>query len=262
MILPRDHHKPTLVNAQATYYPHMVSVYIPNDPILRNPSSSTGKIASESQDSKNKETNAERSIRRTRKTINDYVLCNNFELFATFTFAKNRQDIKQKRQQMSDWIRNQRKRNGKFSYIIVPEFHKDKESLHFHALISGYFGSIKKSINPKTGKHLIQGGQQVYYFPEYTLGFTNVKAVSASLEDKAKVAYYIQKYITKDMPEFYGRKRYWASKNLQLPKIEDNPAEWYKHIKPDWEVELEHGKLLRFNAGSNPLIDLYLEAKS
>lgn len=260
-------HQPSIaIEAQATYYPHMVSVYIPKNPFYKLPETdSNGKASGFYSDEDHEfisssETNQERSIRRTQKRISDYVLCNLFELFVTFTFGEDRQNIDKKRQQMSDWLRNQRKRNGKFDYLIIPELHKDGESLHFHALFYGYLGLIEKAINPKTGELITQNKRPVYVLPEYTLGFTNAKAISSSAADQTRVACYIKKYITKDMPTFKNRQRYWASKNLRLPKIEYNPEKWYEVVKPDWEMETENGRILRFNAGSHPLIDIYLEA--
>jgi hypothetical protein len=269
-IHPNPYQPSTLIEAQATYYPHLISIFIPNHPFHRKPITDAkdyhirlleheDDLESNSTPNR-KETDTERSLRRTKKQISDYVLCNRFELFATFTFAKNRQDIKEKRSQMSHWLKNQRKRNGKFQYLIVPEFHKDQKSLHFHALFYGYLGNIRKAINPKTHQPIFQSGQPIYTLPEYTLGFTNAKTIAGTPEDQAKIASYIKKYITKDMPTFPGKKRYWPSNNLKVPKIEDNPEKWYELVKPDWQIETEHGRFLRFNVGSHPIVDMYWEA--
>lgn len=254
-----------VVKAQASYYPGMVSVYIPKDPIIRRPegssrsSSTYGKLENDAE-AFSGETNAERSMRRTKKMISDYILCNKFDMFITLTFADNRNDIVEKRKQMRDWLKNQRNKFGKFQYLIISEFHKDKESIHFHALFSGYAGRVDQAINPKTKKPLFQRGKQVYTLPGYTLGFTNVKLLGDSDEDSAKVAFYVKKYITKDIPQSIGKQRYWVSKGLALPEIEDNPEEWYRHVKPDWETETPNGKIMRFNYGTSPLSDMFIEA--
>lgn len=62
------------------------------------------------------------------------------------------------------------------------------------------------------------------------------------------------------MPTFKNKQRYWASKKLKLPTIQDNPGKWYEVIKPDWEFENDNGKILRFKAGTHPLVDMFLEA--
>lgn len=255
-----------LIEAQATYYPDMVSVYIPKNRILRKPETDSnmlgGSIIKEEDDSDatSDESNIERSIRRTKKRISDYVLCNPFDMFATFTFANDRQNQDRIRQQMKDWLKNQRNRNGRFQYLFVPEYHKDGESLHFHALLLNYSGTVEKAINPKTDQPLVQKGKQVYTLSGYRLGFSNVKLLGETAEDRSKVAAYIKKYITKDIPIIYAKQRYWASKGLVLPQIEDNPQHWYKHVKPDWEIETPNGKIMRFNYKTHELTDIYIDA--
>ena len=139
-----------LIEATATYYPGMIQIYIPKEPMVRGSlrlQTPLGKIYHEDQDEK--ETSIERSLRRSAKRISDYVLCNHFDMFVTFTIKEDRQNIERSKQKVIDWLKNQRKRNGKFRYIVVPEFHKDGKSLHFHALIGGFTGKIERAINPK-----------------------------------------------------------------------------------------------------------------
>jgi len=251
-----------VVRAKATYYPTFVRVFIPNTPYMKDPegfekSATPGMLLKLSVDEQY-ETDVERSIRRTRKRIKDYVLCNEFDLFATFTFRDDRYDIGHCKTRMAGWLKNQRARTGKFCYLIVSEFHKDK-ALHFHALLGGYMGRVEPSINPKTGDQLSQGRHLVYELPSYTLGFTNVKKIEPDKDSQTKVGFYIQKYITKDMPLFFGKNRYWASKGLALPTEEDNPQEWYKHIEPTRHYVNDHGTILEFDKNTNPLTDMFLE---
>lgn len=246
------------VFAMATYYPNKIRVFIPTMPFScedRGVNSNACDIASE--DILKDDSNLERSLRRTKKCISDYILCNPFELFITFTFAKNRQNVDEKRAQMATWLKNQRKRNGKFDYLIVPEFHKDKLSLHFHALFYGYCGRIERAINPKTNKLIVQNGQKIYTLPEYTLGFSNAKQIIQSEESANRVAHYVKKYITKDMPTFFNKQRYWVSKGLKLPKVQYNPEPWFRNFKPNWEIENDFGRIMEFNIGANPIIDAY-----
>ncbi len=153
------------------------------------------------------------SIRRTKKEIADITLCNNFELFATFTFAADRQNVDKCKSKMSKWLKNQRELHGKFSYLIVPEFHKDGKSLHYHALLKNYKGKLNFS-------GVTQNNKKVYHIKSYRLGFTNV----THIQDINKVAHYIRKYVTKDMPKFPGKKRYWCSTGLTRPIVTTNPS--------------------------------------
>lgn len=234
------------VSAVATYYPDFTKVYIPNIPYhkLKPGFEFREQVAKSDRDPID---DSDRSIRRTKKTVKDYVLCNRFELFATFTFATNRQDIDHCKRRMNNWLKNQKKRRGGFDYLIVPELHSDKTSLHFHALIRGYNGKIEVAINPKTGKPVIKGKTTFYTLPGYTLGFTNVKIIDYSNSGHLKLARYVSKYITKDMPLFAQKNRYWGSHGLKLPEKEDNPADWYKAVVPYKTINLDHGKLLFFH---------------
>lgn len=215
------------VKSIATHFPEFIRVYTPFIPIRKLDKSYTPlrpllKSKRDSSSTSN-EDNIERSLRRTKQTIQYYVLCNSFELFATFTIKADRQNIPHSKQKIMNWLKNQRNRHGRFTYLVVPEFHKDGRSLHFHALIRGYKGKLKKASNPKTGKVLKQKGRIVYQFVGYRSGFNNVVKIGKDFESQAKVGSYIRKYITKEMPLVFGQNRYFASHDLKRPRIEENP---------------------------------------
>lgn len=155
------------------------------------------------------EENAERSLRRTQKELQDLVDCNNFEWFGTFTFdpAKiDRHDEKAVKKAMSVWLNNQRRHSPDMIYILVPERHKDG-AIHFHALLGNYNGKMADS-GSKWQK------QTIFNVVSYPLGFTNF----TKIRDKAKTANYCRKYITKDMVNTTtNQRRYWRSKNLLKP---------------------------------------------
>lgn len=153
------------------------------------------------------------SIRRTRTRIRDIVVSNDFDLFCTFTFAEDRYDVERCKRKMSRWLKHQSERKGKFAYLIVPEFHKDGKAIHFHALFKGYKGELVD-----TG-HRTKRGQISYVIPSYTLGYST----AIKIDNIEAVGSYIRKYITKDMPVFKGRKRYWCSHGLVRPKKIANP---------------------------------------
>lgn len=266
---PYKQHKITselmiLVRAKETKYPDFVRIYIPRAPYVKRMEGYEPKAKSQKPKITNDdpyETPAEASLRRTRKAIKDYALCNDFDQFATFTFKADRQNVAGSKSKMANWLKNQRNRNGKFRYLIVAEFHKDGESLHFHALIGGYKGKLRPAINPHTGKPIKQkGGKAVYEYPEYKSGFSNVKKLNGNLDTKTKVAYYIQKYITKDMPIFANKNRYWVSKNLNKPVTKENPEQWYRHVPPDRHYMNDYGTFLEFDRGHHPLVDIFMES--
>jgi hypothetical protein len=174
-----------------------------------------------------------RSIRRAKQKVRDLIICNDFELFCTFTIATNRQDIAKSKTKIQNWFKNQRSRKGKICYLAVPEFHpkalkEGREELHFHILIKGFTGELREAINPKNGKSLKRYGRQFYNIPSFTLGFTKVQYMDTTPETKAKISNYVSKYITKDMPQFFGKNRYYASKNLIRPQKIYNPPPWFR----------------------------------
>ncbi len=223
-----------LVRAKATYYPQMATVYVPSKPylVLLPGMVANKKLDRKKRKKKQSEDDLERSIRRAKKAIGDYIKCNRFELFCTFTFKDDRQDIDKCRAKMAGWLKRQRVRQGKFSYLIVAEQHKDG-ALHFHALFKDFTGKLVPAINPHTGKPILRKGKPVYNLTGYTLGHTTVQKISDTAGDHARVAAYIKKYITKNMPLFFGKNRYWCSQKLVAKKVENNPSDWYLKRKPD-----------------------------
>lgn len=166
-----------------------------------------------------------RSRRRSRVNIVDIIMCNEFDMFVTFSFKDDRYDIDLCKKRLMEWIKNQQKIHNKkgykkFSYIMVPEYHADKKAIHFHALLNNYRGKITQSKNPKTGKPVIQKGKMVFNIDSYTLGFTNMTYIV----HKGKTANYVSKYITKDMMNLKGKKRYWYSRDLKKPKVVYNQS--------------------------------------
>lgn len=182
------------------------------------------------------ETPKERSVRRSKQLITDYVLCNTFSQFATFTFATERYDIQKCKDRMIDWLKSQQKIHGKFNYLIVPEYHKD-HALHFHALLNNYKGSITKL--PFKIK-----GRDHYKIDSYRKGISNLQFI----DDNTAVAFYVKKYITKDMPHIPNKRRFWVSKDLIKPTVEYN----LPIPKEDSEVLYRNAYCTVFDSSTTP----------
>ena len=233
------------VHASATYYPYFVRVFIPENPyskLLPGMEPTKKVIRTKNGSIRYLEEDTVRSLRRTKKTITDYVLCNQFDLFATFTIGDDRHNVDRSRARMSDWLKNTQKRSGKFDYLIVPELHKDG-ALHFHGLFKDYSGKLSYSGRKN------RRGQPIWNVKGYRSGFTT--AVKIPPKDNLRVGLYVRKYITKDMPLFFGKNRYWASIGLKLPVVEDNPPDWYLKREPYRKFKGEFGTFLYFTPGTN-----------
>ena len=241
----------------AIYYPGMVKVYVPNVPINKNlPDWELDKATrldfDKAENKTSNETDLERSIRRSKKLVNDYMLCNQFELFGTFTIGVDHYDNNHSKNKLKNWLKNQRDRNGRFKYVVVPELHKDG-AIHFHVVLDNYSGKLKKSRSSKTNKLLHKHGKPVYEFDEYKSGFTEVQYIGQTAEDHAKINNYIRKYIKKDMVTIFGKKRYWASQGLKKPIREDNP-QWYMDIEADDKYTNDYGTIYTYiNLEDKPL---------
>lgn len=215
-------------------YPTMFKIYVYKTPyaISVNAAISLKRKSNDSDDpslsdGQKLETDADRSARRVRTTISDIILCNQFDIFATFTFdpkKSDRSNIGLCKLKMSRWLANQKKSHSPdLQYLIIPEHHKKCadcsiarincphpdmiKPIHFHALMKNYNGSIKDS-----GR--LSKGRKVYNITSYRGGFSTAVMID---ENTPAVASYVKKYITKDMPRFSGKKAYWCSHGLNRP---------------------------------------------
>ena len=237
-----------LVSNVVKVYPDMIQIviYHKDYPVATGQSRSSKKAPK----STSSDDSIHRSIRRTKSTISDIIRCNRFDLWCTFTFDCSkcntgcmnnpcscppdecrRFDVDFCKFRMTSWLHRQQRNDSSFSYIIVPEFHKKcvyclkkdecrhsvtdsrfPRAVHFHAFIK--YASAKLM---DTGKK--KNGKSVYKFRFCNLGFNYVIDISDGDDgDRNAIAQYMQKYITKDMPMFRGKKRYFSSQGLNRPQ--------------------------------------------
>lgn len=164
----------------------------------------------------------ERSVRRSRAVIRDLVVCNEFELFCTFTFSPKKYDrynFNVLKDVMIRWLNNQRRAHSPgLQYLVIPEFHKDG-AIHFHALLKNYRGRLKQG----KGKN-----SNVFNLPSFRGGFTTCSKMDDNHE---AVAQYVSKYITKDLISVFNKNRYFCSKYLKRPIKYHNKMIWLPHFK-------------------------------
>lgn len=161
----------------------------------------------------------ESSCIRAYKSVYDLVHHNasSFQLFGTFTFSPesvDRYDYASCAILMNRYLESLRKKYVDLKYIVIPEKHKDG-AFHFHALFSSDFAPECVFSN-----HVFRRGtvsRCIYNVPSWNYGFTNFSVVFSV----NATANYVMKYIAKDVSLQtvpYGKKRYWASRNLIRPK--------------------------------------------
>lgn len=174
------------------------------------------------------------NLSRARRTIRDYILCNHFDYFCTFTFNSavvDRYDFKACKKKITKLFNHYKDRcSPDFRYIIVPEFHKDG-AVHFHGMVRGIRPQdfvVPKMIykrNRISGElYTVPNTRGYVDWPYYSqkLGFFSCSRV----KNYEKCAVYVSKYITKDLISMeLGQRVFMASQHLQKPELvfdEDN----------------------------------------
>ena len=148
------------------------------------------------------------SISRTKSTIFEYGMCNNWDFFVTLTIDKSkhdRYDLKAYYSKFSQFLRNYNKRhNLNTKYLFIPEKHKDG-AWHMHGFLSGL---------PES--HLIVNHKGYYDWIPYHDRFGYISM--DKIRDKDKTSSYLTKYISKDLSNCVGElnsKMYYCSKGLK-----------------------------------------------
>lgn len=186
------------------------------------------------------------NLNRAKDNIYKLALANKFDYFANITFndSVDRYDYTKIVAKMSKFLNNYKSRkNPNLQYLIVPEKHKDG-AYHFHGLFSGIEPSeLEHAVNNKLGSKYYglkmyvdykTKERPIYNWKSYTCGFSQLTEIM----DNEKACAYITKYITKELVESTkGKKRYWYSKGLKKPQINDI------YIKELEDLHLELGSI-------------------
>lgn len=152
------------------------------------------------------------SLSRTRQNIYYIARSNVWDWFVTFTFNPefvDSYDYSLCTDKLSYWLSNMRKKCPNMRYIVVPEKHESGR-YHFHGLFADC-----EDLNFIDSGHKTKG-QTIYNISAYKYGFTTATRV----RDTEKVSKYICKYVTKDLCSvMFGKRRYWASRNVNKSPI-------------------------------------------
>lgn len=179
------------------------------------------------------------SVQRAKQMIFDIVYENDWKYFLTITFDGkdfDRTNPKEVFTPLKRWFDNAVQRK-ELKYILVSEYHKNG-GIHCHALINdcdfdfidsgtrlvkGYSKPIK--IDTIKRKHLCEkldcdmsDFRTVYNVRDWKYGYSTA---IETYGQASNLAFYVTKYITKDVKKIFG-KFFWSSKNIRR-----KPKEYY-----------------------------------
>lgn len=150
----------------------------------------------------------DQSLSRTKSTIHELALCNNWDYWVTLTLNPKkwkRDDLKAYQRALGHFINNYNSRtNANVKYILVPEMHKDG-NWHMHGLIKGL-----------PLDHLTKNKYGYWDWKPYSKKF-GYMSIDTEIRNHEAVAKYIVKYITKDLSKSVkelNANMYYCSKGL------------------------------------------------
>lgn len=184
----------------------------PNRKAIYSPFEDTGVVGYELHDEKSDI--VARSVRRSKNKIYDVARCNEWEWFFTMTFNPKKVDsfnYEAVTEKLSQWLKNMRKKCPNMRYIVVPERHESGR-WHFH----GLFANCDELEFVDSGKR--DKEKVIYNVGNYRLGWST----AIKVDNIEKTVNYIAKYITWELCDLTkGKKRYWYSRNCDVPQIID-----------------------------------------
>lgn len=176
-----------------------------------------------------------------KQWILDMLRCNNFQWFVTVTFNKDsvtdRMDDNETRHKFKFWLKHLKEDFPETIYIAVAEHHK-KGGLHFHVCMGNITAEQLKLVD--SGKRVKKGyckGDIIYNITRWGNGWST----ATEIRDVKRCKWYLMKYMRKQSHDlsFFGKKRYWASKNVLRPTKEKYSVDANEQIRAKFEKELD-----------------------
>ncbi len=183
------------------------------------------------------------SVRRSIISIQDIMYLNpQLKWFITLTFDLSKVDSSSPEavyDKLKHFLKNSVQRNN-LQYVLIPEYHKKGNKLHFHGAINDAFELIDSGTRLVEGfrksmrlQKIIRLGLEnqikkiVYNIPEWTVGFSTAIELD---ENRDRAVGYVLKYLTKELEDMEKKgyfpvrpfgKRYFSSKNIEkYPLVE------------------------------------------
>lgn len=200
------------------------------NPVLT-PVGVNGPELSEEEKQEQLEESRRKNLYKVKRKVVDYVRNNEFNLFWTLTFDPKKYGYEDNMRfdEMHKFLQRMTRKYGTFNYIAIPERHKSG-AIHWHMISGGIEPQLLDS-------GIKRKNVRVYNAPEWKYGFSDVQKVRS----KHKTANYVSKYITKDLmnnPARKNKKKYWASRSLELPSTFAIKEQVNLDIEPNFESEI------------------------
>lgn len=143
---------------------------------------------------------------RAKSMVLQYALCNKWDYFFTGTLDAAKYQrygataLDRYQKQLSQFIRDKRKAYGsQIQFLLIPEHHKDG-AWHMHGMLSGLPDSVLRKFRYPEPKDLVNS--DYLNWPDYQkkFGFCSL----GPIKNPVATAFYITKYISKDMSKRAG----------------------------------------------------------
>ena len=170
---------------------------------------------------------------RARSMVLQYALCNPWDYFFTGTLDETKYDrynVDKFMNDLSQFVRDKRKKYAaKFQVLLIPEHHKDG-AWHVHGLIYGLPNEVLRPFRPPEPQHLIDGGFLNWEDYQGKFGFCSL----APIRDHVATAYYVTKYISKDLSQRagdLGKHLYFHSRPLRKAEAVSDVYIYEPHLE-------------------------------
>lgn len=203
-------------------------------------------------DEKEKFANVIRAVRRAKNGAFDLIQCNpDLDTFVTLTLDPTRVEDRSSWDcaygAIKTWLSNRVQRN-KLKYVLISEYHKKGNAIHFHAMMNSAALHLVEARYPNNGRLIKDKGQQVYNLSDYCAGFSTAKIITGE-NSTDKVSKYIFKYMGKQINNKIGGRYYLHGGELRKPlyRYSDDPDELLlPGAEPTFVKEVEVTQNLRY----------------
>ncbi|WP_375199114.1 rolling circle replication-associated protein [Cupriavidus metallidurans] len=203
-------------------------------------------------ESEDREKSIDVACRRARKTIRLKLKAIRADHLLTLTYRKNMQDHERAQRDLQKFVRRVSKLTSNalrgFKYVLVLEY-QERGAIHFHIGVHGW--QNVKVLRAIWYEIVGRGEGQINVRGPKTPGDQRVRGVH-------QLAQYLSKYITKDATaSALNKKRYWASKGIEVPERETIDVRWADTVEGAFQDVFHslcathnlHGMSVYFSAG-------------